>query len=196
MASAGCMLAGGQPVTRTVPPLTTAAARNGTALDRSGSMSQCRAAIGPGATRQRLACVSSTSTPASRSIATVIAMCGADGTRRAGVHDGQAVGERRRRTAAGRRRTATTPTRRSRPCRPPPPRRRAPGTADASPSMSTPSPRSASSSGAIGRVRACSSPSNVDGLGCSARPPAGRTAAPCRPARSRRGRPAPGRWRR
>ncbi len=43
-------------------------------------MTQCRAAIGPGATRQRLAWASSTSTPASRSIATVIATCGADGT--------------------------------------------------------------------------------------------------------------------
>ena len=38
MVSAGCTLAGGQPVMRTVPPVTTAAARNGTALDRSGSI--------------------------------------------------------------------------------------------------------------------------------------------------------------
>ena len=80
MASAGCVLAAGHPAMRTIPPLTTAAARNGTALDRSGSITQCRAAIGPGETRQRLAWVSSTSTPASRSIATVIATCGADGT--------------------------------------------------------------------------------------------------------------------
>ena len=43
IASAGWMLTCGQPVTRTIPPLTTAAARNGTALDRSGSMIQCRA---------------------------------------------------------------------------------------------------------------------------------------------------------
>ena len=49
MASAGWTLTAGQPVTRTVPPVTTAAARNGTALDRSGSMCQCRAATGPGA---------------------------------------------------------------------------------------------------------------------------------------------------
>ena len=43
-------------------------------------MLQCRAAIGPGDTCQRLAWVSSTSTPASRSIDTVIATWGADGT--------------------------------------------------------------------------------------------------------------------
>src|SRR3954469_16791610 len=74
------MLTCGQPVTRTIPPVATAAARNGTALDRSGSMVQCQAPIGPGATRQRLAWVSSTSTPTSRSIDTVIATWGADGT--------------------------------------------------------------------------------------------------------------------
>src|SRR5215216_214691 len=74
------MLTCGHPVTLTMPPLTTAADRHGTALDRSGSMSQCRAAIGPGKTRHRLARLSSTSTPASLSIDTVIAMCGAEGT--------------------------------------------------------------------------------------------------------------------
>ena len=80
MVPAGCRLGVGQPAMRTVPPLTTAAARNGTALDRSGSTSQCRAAMVPAPTRQRLGVASSTSTPACRSIATVIAMCGADGT--------------------------------------------------------------------------------------------------------------------
>ena len=54
MSPTGWMLAPGQPDTLTFPPLTTAAARNGTALDRSGSMVQCRGAIGPGATCQRL----------------------------------------------------------------------------------------------------------------------------------------------
>ena len=39
---------------RTVPPLTTAAARNGTAFVRSGSTSQCRAATAPPRTCQRL----------------------------------------------------------------------------------------------------------------------------------------------
>ena len=91
MVSAGCTLARGQPVMRTVPPVTAAAARNGTALDRSGSM---RPVAGRDRARARpatgWASASSTSTPASRSIATVIAMCGADGTDVAGVHDGQA----------------------------------------------------------------------------------------------------------
>src|SRR4051794_11037304 len=80
MSSAGCTLTRGQPGTRTTPPVTIAAARNGTELDKSGSMAQCRAATGPGATCHRLCWVSSTSTPASRNIATVMATCGADGT--------------------------------------------------------------------------------------------------------------------
>src|ERR1700730_5522989 len=71
IASAGWVLTRGQPVRRTLPPLTTAAARNGTALDRSGSMIQCRGAIAPGATRQ---------TPAAPIIDTVSAIGGADGT--------------------------------------------------------------------------------------------------------------------
>ena len=95
MASAGCVLTDGQPATRTIPPLTTAAARNGTALDRSGSITQCRAAIGPGATRQRLAC----------GVVDVDARVAQHRHRHrhmrrrrhrlAGVHDRQPVGERR-----------------------------------------------------------------------------------------------------
>ena len=80
---------------RTVPPLTTAAARNGTALDRSGSMTQRRAAIGPGATRHRLAC-------GVVDLDTGLAQHRhrhRDVRRRrhrlAGVHDRQPVGERR-----------------------------------------------------------------------------------------------------
>src|SRR3954449_7875371 len=76
----GCTLTSGHPAMRTVPALTTAAARNGTALDRSGSIAQWRAATGPGRTVQRFGVASSTGTPASRSIDTVIATCGADGT--------------------------------------------------------------------------------------------------------------------
>jgi hypothetical protein len=64
----------------TSPPVTAAAARNTAALDRSGSTTQSRARIGPGATRQAFGSESSTSTPASRSIATVMSMCGSDGT--------------------------------------------------------------------------------------------------------------------
>src|SRR5215217_5614092 len=154
------MLTCGQPVTRTMPPLTTAADRNGTALDRSGSMSQCRAAIGPGETPHRLAWLSSTSTPASRSIDTVIPMCGADG------NDSPVC-------------TIVSPSVNAAPdnsrpdtncddadasmCTVPPATLPAPRTANGSPSpsMSTPRPRNASSSGAMGRTRACSSPSNV-----------------------------------
>src|ERR1700734_1308834 len=79
IASAGWMLAPGHPGGGTGPALTTAAAMNGTALDRSGSICQCRAATTPGRTCQRLGVASSISTPACRSIATVMAMCGADG---------------------------------------------------------------------------------------------------------------------
>ena len=80
IASAGWMLTRGHAASRTIPPVTTAAARNGTEFDRSGSMAQCRGEIGPGATRHTLGWLSSTSTAASRSIETVIATCGADGT--------------------------------------------------------------------------------------------------------------------
>ena len=63
-------------------------------------------------------------------------------------------------------------------------RRRAPGTGAVAVD-STPSPRSASSSGAIGRARACSSPSNSTSPTRPVPPAAGRTATPCRPGRSR-----------
>ena len=43
-------------------------------------MSQARPAIGPGATRHVFGSVSSTSTPALRSMSTVISMCGMEGT--------------------------------------------------------------------------------------------------------------------
>ena len=70
----------GQSRTVTVPPVTAASARNGAALERSGSMTWSTGVTGPGATAQRFASASSTSTPCSRSIATVISMCGSDGT--------------------------------------------------------------------------------------------------------------------
>ncbi len=54
MSPAGWMLSAGHRSIRTVPAVTAAAARNGTAFDRSGSMSQCRAATVPGKTCQRL----------------------------------------------------------------------------------------------------------------------------------------------
>ena len=150
----------GQPAMRTIPPLTTAAARNGTALDRSGSITQCRAAIGPGETRHRLVWVSSTSTPASRSIATVIATCGADGTDSPvctivspSVNAAPDSSSPETNCDDADASISTVP-----PATEPPPRTE---NGRPSPSMSTPSPRNASSSGAIGRARACSSPSNT-----------------------------------
>ncbi|TAK69032.1 MAG: hypothetical protein EPO13_09805 [Actinomycetota bacterium] len=78
------MVDSGHPGTVTRPPVTNAAARNGAALDRSGSTVRSSAARGPGWTRHvadRGSVVSaSTSTPWSRSIATVIAMWGSEGT--------------------------------------------------------------------------------------------------------------------
>ena len=75
----GCVVVVGQPGTRTVPPATSADARNGAALDRSGSTRTSRPAMAPGATRQMPGRESSTVTPAARSTATVISMCGSDG---------------------------------------------------------------------------------------------------------------------
>ena len=78
--SPGWSVTVGQSGTVTWPPVTTAAIRNGAALDRSGSIVTSRAATGPGATIQIPAVESSTSTPRSRRACTVIAMCGSDGT--------------------------------------------------------------------------------------------------------------------
>ena len=186
MASAGWVLTAGQPVTRTLPPLTTAAARNGTALDRSGSMIQCRAAIGPGETRQRLAWVSSTSTPASRSIATVIATCGADGTDspvctmvRPSVNAAPDSSSPDTNCDEADASISTVP-----PATDPPPRTE---NGRPSPSMSTPSPRNASSSGAIGRARACSSPSNTTvSVPSAATGGTNRSTVPARPQSTRR----------
>ena len=78
--SPGCVVCAGQPVTVTSPPVITAAARNGAALDRSGSIAVSSARMGPGATTQRFGSLSSTWTPRSRSIATDMSRCGWDGT--------------------------------------------------------------------------------------------------------------------
>jgi hypothetical protein len=75
-ASPAWVVSSGQPGTVTVPPVTRAAARKGAALDRSGSTTQSRPAIGPGSTRQTSGSVSSTATPAVRSMWIVILMCG------------------------------------------------------------------------------------------------------------------------
>ncbi len=62
-ASPGWEVSSGQPGTLTRPPATRAAARNGAAFDRSGSISTSIALIGPFATRQVAGSLSSTSTP-------------------------------------------------------------------------------------------------------------------------------------
>src|SRR5262249_54845681 len=80
MASPAWVVAAGQPGTVTEPPVAAAAARYTAALDRSGSISQSRAEIGPGSTCHGPAPGPPTRTPCARSIRTVISMCGSDGT--------------------------------------------------------------------------------------------------------------------
>src|SRR3954452_1585656 len=75
----GWVVTSGQSRTVTRQPVTRAAARNGAALERSGSIRTSRAAIGPGATRQPRS-VAVTSAPWSPSVVTVISTCGIDGT--------------------------------------------------------------------------------------------------------------------
>ncbi len=59
MWSAGCTLTGSQPVMRTVPPLTRGADGKAHRVGQVGSMSQRRAATGPGRTCQRFGVESS-----------------------------------------------------------------------------------------------------------------------------------------
>ena len=73
-------VAAGQSRTETRPPVIAASARNGAALERSGSMTWSTGFTVPGSTAHRLASVSSTSTPCSRRIATVMSMWGSEGT--------------------------------------------------------------------------------------------------------------------
>ena len=187
MASAGCVLTDGQPAIRTIPPLTTAAARNGTALDRSGSITQCRAAIGPGETCQRLGCVSSTSTPASRSIATVIATCGADGTDspvctmvRPSVNEAPDSSSPETNCDDADASISTVPPRHRSACRGP----RTAGRRRRCPRRARAVRPAAARSGGRGPARRRRTPPSR----WSARRPAGRTAAPCLPGRSRSGR--------
>ena len=79
-ASPACVVLVGQSRTVTVPPLSAASARNGAALERSGSIRWSTARTGPGATDQRFGEESSTSTPCVRSIAVVMSMWGCEGT--------------------------------------------------------------------------------------------------------------------
>ena len=81
---AACRLSAGQSGIVIVPAVTSAAARNGPALDRSGSTVTAPRSSRPGRTCHlsgRSACPSAvTSAPAARSMRTVMAMCGAEGT--------------------------------------------------------------------------------------------------------------------
>ena len=113
----GCVVLVGQPGTRTVPPATSAAHRNGAALDRSGSTRTSRPAIGPGATRQIVG-------PGVVDLDAGLAQqrdrhldVRQARQRPPGVPQGQALARTARRRAAGRRRTGSTPTRRRRPGR-------------------------------------------------------------------------------
>ena len=80
IASPACVVCCGQPGTVTRPPVTSAATRKGAAFERSGSTWTSRPLISEGSTRQVLASQSSMIAPASRSVSTVISMCGSDGT--------------------------------------------------------------------------------------------------------------------
>ncbi|PQM45667.1 hypothetical protein C1Y40_04169 [Mycobacterium talmoniae] len=184
----------GQPVMLTVPPVTTAAAKNGSALDTSASISQRRAATAPGATRHRLGTVSSTSTPACRSIVTVMAICGADGraapvccTVSPSVSAAPDSSSPETNCDDADASMATVP-----PLTAPVPR-----TVNGRlvPSMSTPRTPSASSSGVIGRVLACSSPSNsTTAFPSAASGGTNRSTVPASPQSTRA--PVPGRSRR
>ena len=70
----------GQPASVTRPPVTSAAAKNGAAPDRSGSICQARPVSRLGATTQTSGTLSSTAAPAARNIWTVMRRWGAFGT--------------------------------------------------------------------------------------------------------------------
>ncbi len=83
-ASPGWVVCSGQSGMVTRPPVTSAAARNGWALDRSGSTTRSRPSRAPGVTRQTFgsppASGVSTCAPTLRSMSTVIRMCGMEGS--------------------------------------------------------------------------------------------------------------------
>ncbi|CAB4545440.1 unannotated protein [freshwater metagenome] len=157
----------GQPAMVTELPVTAAAAKNGAALDKSGSITTSTALIGPGCT-DHVACVGSsvwavTSTPRSRNICTVMSMCGNEGIAppacsmvkpsvKAGATSKSAL-------------TNCDEAEASRVMCPPrggPSARSVKGRSLRPPSsIVTPSSRSAAMTGCMGRTRACGSPSMV-----------------------------------
>lgn len=82
--SPGWVVRVGQSGMTTLPPVTRAAARNGWALDRSGSIVRSRPRSAPGVTRQTFGSPPdsgvSTCAPTERSMSTVIRMCGMEGS--------------------------------------------------------------------------------------------------------------------
>ena len=74
------MVLSGQFSIVTVPPATSAAAINGPALDRSGSISTMRPEISPGSMRQEVLLTLVTGTPRFASVSIVMFMCGIDGS--------------------------------------------------------------------------------------------------------------------
>ena len=155
----------GQPGTCTRPPVTSAAARNWAALDRSGSTCTSRALTSLGSTRQVWTSPSSTTTPASRSVSTVISMCGRLGT--ALPSWCTVTPSSKRAPESSRPETNCEDAEASRVTAPPRTDPR-PWTVNGRPprpssSTSTPRVRSAPSTGAIGRCRACGSPSKRTG---------------------------------
>ncbi len=160
----------GHRLTVTWPPVTAPAARNGAALERSGSIATSTARTGPGRTTQRSGSSSSTVTPCSRRAATVMSMWGREGT-----------GPPRCRTstpwsylapASSSAETNWLEADASMTTLPPGTRpfpSTVNGSARRSPSsMAMPRPRRPSSTAPIGRVRACGSPSKVTGPSASA----------------------------
>ena len=176
----------GQCGTRTSPPAISAAARNGPALDRSGSIVTSPPAGRAGWTIHVRASSSapspgsSTGTPRSRRQAAVMAMCGREGTRPVGV-TASPPGSRAPTSSSADRSwedsEASTPTRCGVPGAGSQGRRRAPPPGStrtgrwpgsARQSVRAPSAARASSRGPSGRRRAASSPSKTTGASASA----------------------------
>ena len=79
-ASPGCVVDRGQSRIVISPPLTSAIDMNGAALDKSGSITRSCPLSFPGSTRHCDGWESSTIAPNCRSIATVISICGCEGS--------------------------------------------------------------------------------------------------------------------
>ena len=188
IAPAACRLSRGQPGMVTVPPVTSAAARNGPALDRSGSTVTDPRSSRPGRTRQASGRApepspdppepgpdpsSATSAPAAWSMRTVMAMCGAEGT--GGPSCRTSMPSSNRGAASSRPETSCEDPEASSTTVPPrtaPPPCTVNGTAARPPSsMCAPSCRSAARIGPTGRCRARASPSKATAAEVSAASP-------------------------